>query len=89
MEKQPLDNTAILRYKINKNIEKDSFMPIRYTAEELQKLIEKDGWEWFATRGSHRQFKHPEKPGKVTIPFHKGALNPKVANSVLKQAGLK
>lgn len=64
-------------------------MPIRYTVEDLIKLIEKDGWEWFATRGSHRQFKHPTKPGKVTVPYHKGVVNPKVANSILKQAGIK
>jgi predicted RNA binding protein YcfA (HicA-like mRNA interferase family) len=30
-------------------------------------LIEEDGWSLVATRGSHRQFKHPSKPGRVTI----------------------
>lgn len=32
------------------------------------KLIEDDGWELVRTRGSHRQYKHPTKPGLVTIP---------------------
>lgn len=54
------------------------------------KLIEKDGWYLVRTSGDHRQFKHNEKPGLVTISGHvdddigKGTLN-----SVLKQAGLK
>lgn len=58
-------------------------------AKELQRLIEKDGWVWFETRGSHRYFKHPSKKGKVTIPFHSGKdLDIKVIKSILKQAGL-
>lgn len=34
---------------------------------EAIRLIEDDGWLHIATRGSHRQFKHPTKPGRVTI----------------------
>lgn len=60
-----------------------------YKAAELQKMIEKDGWVLVNTRGSHRQFKHPTKPGKVTIPFHSSDIDKKTANSILKQAGLK
>lgn len=60
-----------------------------YKASELQKIIEKDGWVWVGTKGSHRQFKHPAKPGKVTIPFHSSDIDKKTANSILKQAGLK
>lgn len=54
------------------------------------KMIEGDGWYLVATRGSHRQFKHPEKPGRVTIagkPSHD--LAPGTLNSILKQAQLK
>jgi predicted RNA binding protein YcfA (HicA-like mRNA interferase family) len=50
-------------------------------------LIEADGWELVATRGSHRQFKHPRKPERVTIagkPLHD--LAPGTLNSILKQA---
>lgn len=59
------------------------------TAKEVEKLIRNDGWFLVKQVGSHRQFKHPEKPGKVTIPFHKGDIDKGTANSILKQAGLK
>lgn len=36
--------------------------------KEAIKLLEADGWYLIATRGSHRQFKHPVKPGRVTVP---------------------
>ena len=43
-----------------------------------------------ATRGSHRQYKHPSKPGRITIAGHPAdELAPGTLNSVLKQAGLK
>ena len=52
--------------------------------------IEADGWALVATRGSHRQFKHPTKPGRVTIAGKPGDdLAPGTFNSILKQAGLK
>ncbi|MGH3090210.1 MAG: type II toxin-antitoxin system HicA family toxin [Rubrobacteraceae bacterium] len=57
---------------------------------EITKLIEQDGWHVVRTKGSHRQFKHPDKSGLVTIP---GKLGDELAagtlNSILKQAGLK
>ncbi|MEZ5891159.1 MAG: type II toxin-antitoxin system HicA family toxin [Xanthobacteraceae bacterium] len=57
---------------------------------EVIKLIEKDGWSLVATRGSHRQFKHATKPGRVTIAGHlSDDLAPGTLNSILKQAGLK
>ena len=52
-------------------------------------LIEADGWELVATRGSHRQFKHPRKPERVTIAGTLHDLAPGTLNSILKQAGLK
>ena len=58
-------------------------------AKELERLVRKDGWYYFKTQGSHKHFKHPNKPGKVTIPQHKGDLDIKTVNSVYKQAGLK
>jgi predicted RNA binding protein YcfA (HicA-like mRNA interferase family) len=52
--------------------------------------IEADGWKQVRQRGSHRQFKHPRKPGLVTIAGKPGDdLAPGTLNSVLKQAGLK
>jgi predicted RNA binding protein YcfA (HicA-like mRNA interferase family) len=56
----------------------------------LTKLIEKDGWFVVATRGSHRQYKHPVKPGRVTIAGHPSdEVAPGTLNSVLKQARMK
>ena len=53
-------------------------------------MIERDGWYLSATRGSHRQYKHPEKTGRVTTAGHPGDdLAPGTLNSVLKQARLK
>ncbi len=56
---------------------------------ELEKIIKDDGREYIGTKGSHHHYKHPTKPGKVTIPFHNTDLKVKTANSTLKQAGLK
>ena len=59
-------------------------------ARDVLKLVEKDGWYLSRTRGSHRQFKHDEKPGLVTVPGKPGDdLAPGTYNSILKQAGLK
>ena len=57
---------------------------------EAIKLIEDDGWFHVATRGSHRQYKHPAKTGRVTIAGKASDdLAPGTLNSILKQAGLK
>ena len=57
---------------------------------EANDLIETDGWQLVATRGSHRQYKHPTKPGRVTIAGKPpDDLAPGTRNSILKQAGLK
>ncbi len=56
---------------------------------DVIKLIERDGWYLVVTKGSHRQFKHSDKPGRVTIAGHPGDdLAPGTLNSVLKQAQL-
>jgi len=55
---------------------------------DIIKLLERDGWYLKATKGSHRQYKHPSKPGRVTLPGHPNDdLPPGTLNSVLKQAG--
>jgi predicted RNA binding protein YcfA (HicA-like mRNA interferase family) len=57
---------------------------------EVIRLIEKDGWFVVATRGSHRQYKHLTKLGRVTIAGKPSDdLAPGTINSILKQAGLK
>lgn len=57
--------------------------------KELERIILNDGWKFKKCRGSHFQYVHSTKPGKVTIPKHGGDLDIKTANSILKQAGLK
>ena len=62
-----------------------------YTAvrfRESENMILKNGWYQVKQKGSHHQYKHPTKPGKVTIPEHGGDLNPDTVKSILKQAGL-
>lgn len=59
------------------------------TVKAVLKALEADGWVLKATRGSHLQYTHPTKPGKVTVPNHKGDLTPGTLGSILKQAGLK
>jgi predicted RNA binding protein YcfA (HicA-like mRNA interferase family) len=57
---------------------------------EAIKEIEKDGWYLVATRGSHRQYKHTSKNGRVTIAGQLGDdLAPGTLNSIFKQAELK
>ena len=57
---------------------------------ELLKRLADDGWEVVVTKGSHRQLKHPTKPGRVTVAGHSSLDVPKgTLNSILKQAGLK
>ena len=58
---------------------------------DIIKLVEKDGWVQLPRTGtSHRQYKHPVKPGRVTIAGHPGEdVDPGTKNSALRQAGLK
>jgi predicted RNA binding protein YcfA (HicA-like mRNA interferase family) len=57
---------------------------------EVVRLLEADGWQIVVTEGSHRQFKHPRKPGRVTVSGHLGDDMPKgTLASVKRQAGLK
>jgi predicted RNA binding protein YcfA (HicA-like mRNA interferase family) len=56
---------------------------------DIEKVILKDGWYIIDISGSHHQYKHNTKTGKVTIPKHKGEIDPIIVKSILKQAGLK
>jgi predicted RNA binding protein YcfA (HicA-like mRNA interferase family) len=62
-------------------------MPLK--VREIIRMIETDGWELVGTRGSHRQYKHPIKPGRVTIAGKPSRdLPPGLERSILRQAGL-
>ena len=57
---------------------------------DIIRALEADGWYLVATKGSHRQYKHPTKPGRVTVAGHPNHdLAPGTVNSILKQAQLK
>lgn len=62
-------------------------MPLK--VGEIIKLIERDGWYHVHTRGSHRQYDHETKPGRVTVPGKLSRTLPiALERSILKQAGL-
>ena len=62
-------------------------MPLKVS--EIIKLIEADGWYLVAAGGSHRQYKHPDKPGRVTVAGKPSKeLPPGTERSILRQAGI-
>jgi len=84
-------NTALIETTSAPETNRESVADIRSAlsmkVRELIRLLQNDGWYLVRTRGSHRQYKHAEKRGRVTVPGH---LNDDIARgtlrSVLKQA---
>lgn len=65
-------------------------MPPRLTVREVIRMLEVDGWYLVATKGSHRQYKHKIKAGRVTVAGKPSEeVAPGTLNSILKQSGLK
>ena len=61
-----------------------------HKVREAIRRVERDGWVHVRTRGSHRIYKHPQKPGTVVIAGRPGEdVDPAIWNSILKQSGLK
>ena len=57
---------------------------------DILRMLGEDGWYLASTKGSHRQFKHPSKPGRVTVAGKPSDdLAPGTLNSILKQSRLK
>ncbi|MCU1739806.1 MULTISPECIES: type II toxin-antitoxin system HicA family toxin [Pseudomonas] len=56
---------------------------------EVIELIEADGWYEVAVKGSHHQFRHPSKTGRVTVPHPKTEIPKGTLHNILKSAGLK
>ena len=57
---------------------------------EMIRLLERDGWVWLSTTGSHRQFRHSSKPGRVTVSGNMGRDIPVwLERAILRQAGLR
>ena len=62
----------------------------RFKVKEIIKMLEADGWYLVKTKGSHRQFKHDTKKGKVTVNKKPSeTLDQTTLNSIFKQAGWK
>jgi len=57
------------------------------TSREIIKKLKDDGWFLFHTKGDHHQFKHPKKPGKVTVIHPVKDIPIEVLKSIFDQAG--
>lgn len=57
-------------------------------SRQIIKQLTEDGWYLVHVVGSHHQYKHPTKPGKVTVPHPKKDLPASTVRSILRQAGL-
>ena len=86
--------------KVQKNLHNDIifyiFVPSnsqgmrRYKVNEVLKMLEADGWYLVKQKGSHRQYKHPTKKGRVTVNEKPSTtLDQFILNSIWKQAGWK
>ncbi len=61
----------------------------RITSTDLLRALRRDGWVEVHQEGSHIQLRHPTKPGRVTVAYHRGdVLNPKTLSRALEQASL-
>jgi len=56
-------------------------------SREIIRRLVRDGWRLVRTKGSHRQYKHPVKPGLVTVPHPKRNIPEGTLRSIFKQAG--
>ena len=58
-------------------------------SQDIIRALKSDGWEQIAQKGSHVQFKHPTKKGRVTGPHPKNDIPIGTLRSVEKQSGIK
>ena len=56
-------------------------------SRKLIRMLENDGWIHVATKGSHRQFRHPTKRGRVTVPYPDKDIPLGTVASIYRQAG--
>ena len=55
---------------------------------DVEQVLLNNGWIFKNAKGSHYQYVHPTKPGKVTVPHHNGDIAPVIIKAIMKQAGL-
>jgi len=60
-----------------------------YSSREIIKILEADGWYYIGTVGDHWHFKHPAKPGKVTVTHPVKNIPIGTLKRIAKQAGIK
>ena len=58
------------------------------SSREVIAMLERAGWFHIKSKGSHQQFKHPERPGRVTVPDPRKDLDIKTLKSIERQSGL-
>lgn len=58
-------------------------------SREVIRALAKDGWILVRTKGSHRHFAHPVKPGIVTVPHPRKDLSHRLLRSIERQAGIR
>lgn len=58
------------------------------SSRDIIRMLELDGWVRHHQQGSHCQFKHPVKPGKVTVPHPKREIAIGTLKNIFKQAKL-
>jgi predicted RNA binding protein YcfA (HicA-like mRNA interferase family) len=56
-------------------------------SRKVIRRLERDGWQLVRTRGSHRQYKHPDKPALVTVPHPRRDFPVGTLRNIFKQAG--
>jgi predicted RNA binding protein YcfA (HicA-like mRNA interferase family) len=82
----PNRRSAWARLDISAQQSHDQILKVR----DAIKLVERDGWVLVNFEGSHRQYKHPTKKGRVTVAGHPSMdLDPKTRKSIFTQAGLR
>jgi predicted RNA binding protein YcfA (HicA-like mRNA interferase family) len=64
----------------------DSVMPV--SSREVIRMLERDGWQHVRTRGDHLQFKHPTKPGLVTVQARRKDIPDGTLGKIERQSGL-
>ena len=60
-----------------------------YSSREIIRFLKEDGWYEVNCEGDHHHFKHPTKPGKVTVTDPVKDVPIRVRKSIEKQAGVK
>lgn len=60
-----------------------------YSSREVIWALETDGWFLARTSGSHHQYKHPTKPGTVTVKHPDKTIPRKTLDSIKRQSGLR